>query len=69
MIENDQRVNKWFVFICWVHEEVNPEAIRAIHTGKKPPGGIPGPPGMPSFGGNWPSGLGAGALCAIPFTP
>lgn len=26
---------------------------------------IPGPPGMPSFGGIWPSGLGAGpAFCA-----
>lgn len=38
-------------------------------TGKKPEGAI-GPPGMPSFGGNCPSGLGAGpALCAIPFTP
>lgn len=37
--------------------------------GKKPAGAI-GPPGMPSFGGNCPSGLGAGpALCAIPFTP
>lgn len=40
-----------------------------MNGGKKPAGAI-GPPGMPSFGGNCPSGLGAGpALCAIPFTP
>lgn len=37
--------------------------MRVVHTGKKFCA-IPGPPGMPSFGGIWPSGLGAGpAFC------
>ena len=35
----------------------------SILTGKKPPGGI-GPPPIPSFGGIWAKGLGAGpAFC------
>lgn len=60
--ERLQYIKKYINFVPLPH-------LHSLLTGKKfEPIGPPGP--MPSFGGIWPRGLGAGpALCPIPFTP